>query len=172
MLSPHPSPQHQVESILIPAGGALLSKGQEGVGGGHVEQGWDSVGDPSLVFLLEQRAVEGARCHFFHDFCKDRRQLNVCPYPNAGLYRNFALSFLFQRSQTGRQRCTQMCILLHKGNIMVLTAQSKQYAFSFNKSILQTLWESYVACVKCVSPERFCMCFCQASGGITSPDGF
>ena len=93
--SPQPSPQHQVESILIPARGALLCKGQEGVGGGDVEQGWDPVGDPSLVFLLEQRAAEGARCHFFHDLCKDRRQLNVGPYPNAGLCTSSALSFYF-----------------------------------------------------------------------------
>lgn len=57
---PQPSPQHQVESVLIPACGALLCKGQKGVGGGYVEQGWDPVGDPSLVFLLEQRVVEGA----------------------------------------------------------------------------------------------------------------
>lgn len=97
--SPQASPQHQVESILIPACGALLCKGQEGVRGGHIEQGWDPVGDPSPVFLLEQRAVEGARCHFFHDLCKDRRQLNGGPYPNAGMYTSSALSVHFGRSR-------------------------------------------------------------------------
>lgn len=56
----HPSPDHQVESIYVIACGTLLCKGQEGVAGRYVEQRWDSVDDPFLVFLLEQSAVEGA----------------------------------------------------------------------------------------------------------------
>lgn len=57
----HPSPEHQVEGILIFDGGTLLCKGQEGAGGRDVEQRWDPVGDPFCIFLLEQSAaVEGA----------------------------------------------------------------------------------------------------------------
>lgn len=39
--------------------------------GRDVEQGWDPVGDPVLVFLLEQ---SGAGWHAFHDFCEDSKQ--------------------------------------------------------------------------------------------------
>lgn len=108
--SPQPPPQHQVEGILIPARGALLCKGQEGVGGRHVEQGWDPVGDPSLVFLLEQRAVEGARCHLFHDLCKERRQLNVYPH---WLVCKFCSVMPFWGSQAGGHRCAQMFIFFY-----------------------------------------------------------
>ena len=167
MPSPQPSSQHQVESILILARGALLCKGQEGAGRGHVDQGWDPVGDPSLVLLLEQRAAEGARCHFFHDLCKDRRELSVCPHPKACLDTSSALSFNFWRSPGGKDVLKHL-FFLYKSNITISKAQSKQYAFSFNKSILQALWES---CVRCLS-ERFCMCFCRAFRGITSLDGF
>lgn len=57
----HPSPEHQVESIHVSACGTLLCEGQEGVDGRDIEQGWDPVGDPFLVFLLEQGAVDGTR---------------------------------------------------------------------------------------------------------------
>lgn len=39
--------------------------------GGEVEQSWDPVGDPVLVFLLEQ---SGAGRHAFHDFCEDSKE--------------------------------------------------------------------------------------------------
>lgn len=168
--SPQPSPQHQVERILILARGTLLCKGQEGVGGGHVEQGWDPVGDPSLVFLLEQRAVEGAWCHFFHDRCKDRRQLNVCSYPNAGLYTSSALSFHikaaedFWRGGNRRQRCTQMFIFLYKSNIMVSTAQSSQYTFSFNNLSSRLRGNLMQLVFKYVSPEILSMFLTSIQG--------
>lgn len=98
MPSPQPSPQHQMESILIPARGALLCKGQEGVGRGHVEQGWDPVGNSSLVFLLEQRIVEGTWCHFFQDLCKDSKTTQYMCIPRYWPHTTSALSNLILES--------------------------------------------------------------------------
>lgn len=42
--------------------------------GRDVEQGWDPVGDPVLVFLLEQSGADGAGRHAFHDFCEDSKE--------------------------------------------------------------------------------------------------
>lgn len=174
--SPQPLPQHQVESILVSARGALLCKGQEGVGGGDVEQGWDPVGDPSLVFLLEQRAVGGARCHFFHDLCKDRRQLNVCPSPKCcPAYKFRSITPFLEITHREGETYSDVYFCNPKSH-----SWSQKHT-AWNKSPWNMLMEQiypldsmeilHSLCPVCFSRDS-CIYFCQASRGNTGLDCF